>query len=180
MINGELVGLRAIETSDLERLKEWRNSAALRRNFREYRELNLENQMRWFDSLQQSRDTQFMFLIERLSDKEPLGACGLLSVNWIIRSADFSLYVGYQDAYIDKEGYALEAALLLINYGFSVLNLHKVWMEVYEFDHKKLDFFIEKLNFVREGRLRDNCFEDGRYWDSFIISLLQNDHFANK
>ena len=44
-------------------------------------------------------------------------------------------------------------------------------MELYEFDGQKIDFFMQKFKFVRDGILRDNCFEDGRYWNSLIISL---------
>ena len=75
----------------------------------------------------------------------------------------------------DDQGYAEEAARLLIQYGFSNLNLHKIWMELYEFDNKKLKFFAG-LGFHVDGTLRDNCFEDGRYWNSKIISLLSAEY----
>lgn len=116
-----------------------------------------------------------MFVIVRLSDNKPIGACGLLYINWIIRSADFSFYIGDNQSYIDSEGYAKDAANLLINYGFNNLNLHKIWMELYEFDKLKLDFFQNEFNFQVDGKLRDNCFEDGKYWDSSILSLIRKD-----
>ncbi len=175
MIQGKLVGLRAVEREDLKYLRDWRNNPSFRRNFREYRELGLEDQNKWFDSLLATRSTNFMFVIVRLNDQQPIGACGLLYANWIIRSADFSFYIGAGGAYIDDKGYAREAAEILIKYGFDVLNLNKIWMELYEFDTRKLEFF-DALGFKKDGRLRDNCFEDGRYWDSFIISLTARDH----
>lgn len=172
MIKGKLVGLRSIEHSDLALLRDWRNLTSFRKNFREFRELNMANQEAWFSKVNSSPN-DFMFVIERLEDKAPLGACGLLYTNWIIRSADFSFYIGHDEAYIDNHGYAEEAAALLIEYGFKYLNLHKIWMELYEFDKAKLDFFINKFKFEKDGKLRDNCFEDGKYYDSFIISLLK-------
>jgi hypothetical protein len=48
-------------------------------------------------------------------------------------------------------------------------------MELYEFDNKKIDIFTNTFNFEVDGKLRENCFEDGKYWDSYIISLLKND-----
>jgi RimJ/RimL family protein N-acetyltransferase len=174
MIKGNIVGLRALEKEDLPLLRDWRNLTSFRRNFREYRELNLINQENWFNRVNLSSG-DFMFMIVRLSDNKPLGACGLLYTNWIIRSADFSFYIGHEETYIDKEGYADEAATLLINYGFKNLNLNKIWMELYEFDSKKLDFFTQQYSFKKDGKLRDNCFEDGKYWDSFIISLTRSD-----
>jgi RimJ/RimL family protein N-acetyltransferase len=176
MIKGKLTGLRAVENSDLEQLKHWRNLALYRRNFREVRELNDDNQQNWFQSLQNNSARDFMFSIVELKDEKLIGACGLLYINWIIRSADFSFYIGKDESYIDNNGYAEDAVNLLLNYGFNNLNLHKIWMELYEFDTSKLDLFKNKFNFKTDGTLRDNCFEDGRYWNSYIISLTENDY----
>lgn len=172
MIKGDLVGLRAVEKEDLALLRDWRNIPEFRRNFREVRELNLTNQEKWFERSCVNNLNDFMFVIVRLSNNKPIGACGLLYINWIIRSADFSFYIGDNQSYIDSEGYAKDAANLLINYGFNNLNLHKIWMELYEFDKLKLDFFQNEFNFQVDGKLRDNCFEDGKYWDSYIISKI--------
>lgn len=175
MIRGHLVGLRAVEKEDLPFLRDWRNNTDFRRNFREVRELNLYNQHQWIEKVNNSPN-DFMFVIVDLQNEEAIGACGLLYTNWIIRSADFSFYIGKDDLYIDKEGLAQEATQLLIDYGFKNLNLHKIWMELYEYDAKKINFFTKIFYFKQDGLLRDNCFEDGRYWDSYIISLLEEDY----
>ena len=46
MLSGKHVGLRAIELADLPQLLEWRNKPEFRQYFREYRELNTEQQRR--------------------------------------------------------------------------------------------------------------------------------------
>lgn len=172
MIKGKNVGLRALEKEDLALLRDWRNNTDFRKHFREVRELSLTDQEAWFDSLQRTKNINFMFTIVDLKTGNPIGAAGLLYVNWVIRSGDFSFYIGEDDMYIGTDGRAEEAAKLLIDYGFKNLNLHKIWMELYEFDHQKIEFFKEKFDFQQDGLLRDNCFEDGRYWNSLIISLL--------
>jgi len=172
MIKGKLVGLRAVEKEDLQLFRDWRNISAFRRNFREVRELSMYDQEKWFESLQDTKHNNFMFTIIDLKTNKPIGAAGLLYINWIIRSADFSFYIGKDEAYIDNNGIAEEATQLLINYGFNNLNLHKIWMELYEFDKVKLDFFINKFGFKKDGVLRDNCYEDGKYFDSFLISKI--------
>lgn len=175
MIKGKYVGLRAVEKDDLKFLRDWRNISSFRRNFREVRELSLTDQEKWFESLQASKHINFMFTIVRLADDKPVGACGLLYTNWIIRSADFSFYIGEDESYIDDEGLAYDAASLLIKYGYENLNLNKIWMELYEFDHKKLIFFKDQFRFKEDGLLRQNCFEEGKYWNSYIISLLREE-----
>jgi RimJ/RimL family protein N-acetyltransferase len=175
MIEGKNVGLRAIESDDLQQLRDWRNLTSFRRNFREHKELNMINQNKWFDKVSSSAN-DYMFIIQSLKSEERLGACGLLYINWITRSADFSFYIGHDERYIDNSNLSLEAAELLISYGFNNLHLNKIWMELYEFDSKKIDFFSNKMGFKVDGRLRSNCFEDGRYYDSFILSLLRKDY----
>ena len=120
-----------------------------------------------------------MFVIVDLENNQPIGACGLLYTNWIIRSADFSFYIGHDELYIDDK-YATDAAKILIDYGFNDLNLNKIWMELYEYDIKKLDFFKKEFNFTTDGMLRQNAFSDGQYWNSYIISLLASEYLGKK
>ena len=180
MIKGKLTGLRAVESGDLEQLKQWRNLSSFRRNFREVRELNDDNQQKWFQTLQNNLTRDYMFSIVDLKDDSLIGAGGLLYINWIIRAADFSFYIGKDESYIDEKGYAEDAVHLLLKYGFNNLNLHKIWMELYEFDNSKLDFFKDNFNFKTDGTLRDNCFEDGSYYNSYIISLLEKEYKVNE
>jgi RimJ/RimL family protein N-acetyltransferase len=174
MIKGKQTGLRALEKEDLQQLRDWRNIPEFRKHFREVRELSMHNQEKWLE-ITNNRSTDFMFGIVDLKTNELIGAGGLLYINWINRAADFSFYIGKNEAYIDDEGLAYDATKLLIEYGFNNLNLNKIWMELYEFDEQKLRFFREVFNFQTDGKLRQNCFEAGRYWDSYIISLLRSE-----
>lgn len=180
MITGEKVGLRALEKDDLPLLQDWRNNPDFRRNFREARELNLSNQEIWFNKSCVNNPNDFMFGIVKLDDDSLIGAGGLLYINWIIRSADFSFYIGLNNYYIDNQGFAKEAAKLLIDYGFNNLNLNKIWMELYKFDKKKIEFFTKEYNFKIDGVLRENCYEEGKYWDSVIISFLKSDYLKQQ
>jgi RimJ/RimL family protein N-acetyltransferase len=174
MLRGEQIQLRAVERADLERMRDWRNLPELRRNFREFRELNLLNQEQWFTRISSSPN-DFMFVIERSADHKPIGVAGLVYVHWVLRSADISLYLGDGETYIDGVGgLAEDTVRTLIRYAFSNLNLHKVWTELYSFDERKIALFT-RLGFSRDAVLRDNAFEDGRYHDSYIYSLLRTD-----
>jgi RimJ/RimL family protein N-acetyltransferase len=104
MIKGSIVGLRAVEKEDLCLFRDWRNIASFRKHFREVRELSLVDQEKWFESLQITKNINFMFTIVDLKSNKAIGAAGILYVNWINRSGDFSFYIGDNESYIDEEG----------------------------------------------------------------------------
>lgn len=174
MIKGKQIYLRSIEKSDLNKLKEWRNIPYFRKHFREYRELNDDMQENWYKNKVLNDPSTIMFSIVRTLDEELVGCVGLCYINWINRHADLSLYIGAEDLYIDDLGYAKEACNLILNYGFDELNLNKVWTEIYEFDLKKRNLYSE-MGFMEDGRLRQNYYNEGKYWDSLILSILKED-----
>jgi len=173
MIKGEYVYLRAIEESDLPQLMKWRNDPQLRKFFRETDEINMQNQRKWFDSVNAKNSPHKMFAIIKSDTDELMGACGLCYIDWINRSADFSIYLGYKDLYIDNL-YAIDAANLMKDYGFSVLNLHRLWAEIYSLDEKKKIFFSQ-LNFTLDGTFRDTYWYDSKWHNSLFYSLLSTD-----
>jgi hypothetical protein len=173
MISGKYVGLRAVEKDDLHLLLNWRNRPDLRRYFREYRELNKMNQEFWFESLAQKDRSMVMFAIVDLKSGILLGACGLCYINWINRNADFSLYIGDSDSYIDAT-FAPDAGATLLNFGFNELNLHRVYAEVFAFDEKKQGL-MKTLGFHLEGRFRDTHWSGGTWNNSLIYGILKTD-----
>jgi RimJ/RimL family protein N-acetyltransferase len=173
MLKGKHVGLRAIDRPDLPVLLEFRNRPHFRRYFREYRELSVANQEQWFENQVLADPHTRMFAIEELSNKRLLGACGLCYLNLVDRSADFSIYIGADDLYVD-DVYAPDAAEILIQYGFGELNLHRLWTEIYSIDGKKHRFFAG-LGFKLDGRHRQTHWTESQWVDSLFWSLLSDD-----
>ena len=173
MLKGKNVNLTAVEKSDLQQLKEWRNNLDFRKNFREYREINDEMQNIWFNKFVIEDKNTIMFSIRDAANNELLGCCGLCYINWVNRNADLSFYIGKDNLYAD-DIYAKDAVNVLINYGFNELGLNKIWTEIYEFDSKKINF-LQNYGFKKDGQLRENYFYDGKWWDSFIFSILKNE-----
>lgn len=171
MFKGKKVYLDAVTREDLPKLMYWRNLPEYRKHFREYRELNMDMQLRWYESKVLNDNSTEMFAIRMNDTDELLGCCGLCYINWVHRNADLSLYIGWEKSYIDKEGYAEEACQLLFDYGFKELGLQKIWTEIYCFDKKKLELY-KKMGFSIDGELRNQYFYDGKWWNSYMLSLL--------
>ncbi len=174
MKKGEKIYLTAVEREDLHSFMNWRNTEKFKKNFREYLELNIDSQNRWYENKVLNDLSTIMFSIRRKSDDKLLGCTGLCYINWIHRHADLSLYIGHENAYIDEEGYAEESCNLLFEYGFLQLGLNKIWTEIYEFDYKKKKLLL-RLGFHLDGVLRKNYYYDGRWNDSIVLSLLNEE-----
>jgi len=173
MLKGSYVGLRAIELEDLPQLLEWRNRPDYRKYFREYRELSIENQKIWYEKTILNDPRTIMFSIIELENDRLLGACGLCYIDWVNRNADFSIYIGADNLYIDDK-FAPDAGLTMAHYGFEEIGLHRIWAEIFDFDEKKKRFF-ENLDFSLEGRHRETHWYEGKWHDSLYYSLINNE-----
>ena len=72
------------------------------------------------------------------------------------------------------KGYGTEATRLMVAHAFETLNLNRVWLTVYEYNPRGVRAY-EKAGFRLEGRLRQDCFREGRYWDALFMAILRED-----
>lgn len=73
-----------------------------------------------------------------------------------------------------SKGYGSEAIVLALNYGFGMLNLHRIELEVFPFNERAI-YVYEKIGFVREGIRRDGCFFNNKYYDMITMSILEEE-----
>lgn len=174
ILRGEFVTLRDIENRDLEPLRKWRNRPKYRQYFREYRDISHDMQMTWYENVVLADDRVRMFAITETGSGRLLGACGLCYIHPREKSADFSLYIGADDLYIDDK-FAPESGRLLIEYGFAQLDLHRIWAEIYDVDMAKREL-LPKLGFVLDGVHREaHCMEDGSWTHCRFYGLLKSE-----
>ena len=72
------------------------------------------------------------------------------------------------------KGYATEAAIAVVDFGFNVLNLHRVYATVHPENVASIRV-LEKVGMTLEGRLRENLLYDGVFGDSLIYSILEQE-----
>lgn len=171
MLKGRKIYLSSVEEESIEKLRLWRNQPELRKFFREFREINKEMQSRWFVNKVIEDPNQVNFEIHDLESEKLIGHCGLYYINWIHRHAEFGIYIGDQD--YRSGGYGSDALRTLISYGFDDLNLNKIWCEVYTNNDALVVY--EHLGFKKEGVLRQHYYNEGKYWDSTMLSLLKSE-----
>jgi RimJ/RimL family protein N-acetyltransferase len=109
--------------------------------------------------------------IDRAVDGDFLGWCGLTGWNADFRSASLG-YCLREAAW--GHGVATEAAAALLRWAFDTLDLNRVQAEV-DTRNPASARVLEKLGFVREGTLREDCVVDGVVSDSWVFGLLRRD-----
>jgi ribosomal-protein-alanine N-acetyltransferase len=72
------------------------------------------------------------------------------------------------------QGYATEAARALVAIGFSELGLHRIWATCVPENLASIRV-LEKLGLRREGHQRRNLPIQGRWCDSYLYALLQEE-----
>ncbi|MET8756095.1 GNAT family protein [Streptomyces sp. NPDC004667] len=75
-----------------------------------------------------------------------------------------------------RQGYAAEAAFLLLRFMFEENRYHKCQVWIFAYNEAPLALH-RRLGFVEEGRLRELVYLSGRYHDVVMIGMLA-DEFA--
>jgi RimJ/RimL family protein N-acetyltransferase len=100
-----------------------------------------------------------------------LGWCGLSRWDPGHRSAALT-YCLAEEAW--GHGYATEAAGALLGWAYDTLDLNRVQAEADTRNHASARV-LEKLGFVREGTLREDCVVAGEVSDSWVYGLVRRE-----
>ncbi|MFB6819351.1 GNAT family N-acetyltransferase [Streptomyces sp. NPDC056347] len=109
--------------------------------------------------------------VDRASDGAFLGWCSLSGWNPEFRSASLGYCFG-EAAW--GHGYATETARALLGWAFDTLDLNRVQAEA-DTRNAASARVLEKLGFVREGTLREDCVVNGEVSDSWVYGLIRRE-----
>lgn len=113
--------------------------------------------------------------VEDLSDGEFVGWCTFNGWDHDFRSA--SLGFSFAERTWGR-GYATEAARAVLQWAFSTLDLNRIQAEA---DTRNVASarVLEKLGFVLEGTLREDCIVNGDVSDSWVYGILRREWSAS-
>lgn len=173
---GERVYLRPLETGDATQLQQWINDPEVSRYLSVYRPMKLEDEQQFIERANAGGEN-LAFGVALMQDDQLLGTAGLQRIDWKNRSAGFGISLGVPGEW--GKGYGTEATRLVVRVAFERLNLHRVWLVVYEFNERGRRCY-ERAGFKGEGVMRDYHFADGRYWDAHLMAILQPEWEASQ
>lgn len=107
-------------------------------------------------------------VIDKETD-ELLGNAGLMNIDWIDRKAEVGLFLGDPERL--GKGYGSDALSLLLDFGFHILNLHNIYLKVYEYNRIARRCY-EKVGFREAGRLRESKRIGGKVYDEIYMDIL--------
>jgi RimJ/RimL family protein N-acetyltransferase len=118
---------------------------------------------------------KFQLAITLPDDGRLIGNCGIRRKD----SNEFEADIGYE---LNPEhwghGYATEAARAMVAFGFDELRLHRVSATGIA-DNVGSARVLEKAGLRREGVLRENEYFRGRWWDTFVYGVIEDEWRAH-
>ncbi|MFC1550066.1 GNAT family N-acetyltransferase [Candidatus Neomarinimicrobiota bacterium] len=100
-----------------------------------------------------------------------IGTCGFHNYDKINNAAE----IGYDiSAEYWNQGYMSEALREMLNYGYDVLKLNRIFASVFILNIRS-NKLLEKLGFRLEGIIRDKHLFRGKYYDHNLFSLLRKE-----
>ncbi len=109
--------------------------------------------------------------VEGLTHEEHIGNITLNQINWVNRIACLGIMIGKKSCW--GKGYGADACKLLIDYAFNKLNLHKVWLGVYE-EHTHAVKSYLAAGFKVEAVLKKELYRDEEYHNKVIMSVFND------
>jgi RimJ/RimL family protein N-acetyltransferase len=127
----------------------------------------------WFEKdLDSALPNNLLFSIRTLAEDKLIGFIAFDSINWTDRDSYVAIGIGEQDFW--GKGYGSDAMHLILRYGFTELNLHRVSLTVFVQNPRGIRSY-EKCGFKHEGRIREFLLRDGQRSDMLHMGILRNE-----
>lgn len=172
---GKLIGqkilLRPVKRDDSELLYKWINDKDLVHFNSPFKPVSEIQHDEWLGKVLDERNDLIIFVIAEKDTHKVIGSCQLFNINWIHRSAELQIRIG--DPNYFGRGFGVEAVEILCKFGFTELNLNRIYLNVFESNTRAIRAY-EKAGFKLEGVMQEAAHIDGQFVNIHIMALLRN------
>lgn len=175
MLAGERVTLRYLKAEDKDLYQKWINDRDIIHYNTTYYPVSDYSHDRWFEEVSTRKDLIIFSIVEN-ANRGLIGSCSLRNINQLHRNGEVQIRIGEKEFH--GKGYGSEAVKLLVEYGFVELNLHRIFLQVFN-DNLRAIKSYKKCGFVEEGTLRDSVYINGTFKDLVIMSILRDEFEAS-
>jgi diamine N-acetyltransferase len=178
LVSGERAALGSLEREHLARLSRWFNDPEVRRGLAHRGIVNEDAETAWYERMTaaagEPRPTEVAFAIHDAADGELVGVCGLENIDHNFSRADFGIFLGQRRG----AGIGADATRLVLDWAFTIIGLHNVMLESYEFNDQAIRAY-ERAGFQVIGRRRDAVRALGRRWDSVLMDATAEGFYGS-
>jgi len=165
-IVGERLYLSPMNVEDAETYVKWMSDRTVTDNLgNTSRICTLPGEKEYIES-RKSSDYDFSII---LNDDTIIGNISLMDVNLVSRKATLGIFIGEEEN--RSKGYGTEAMKLLVDYGFNILGLHNIDLNVFAFNEQAIRAY-EKVGFKEYGRRHESYFLDGKFHDEISMEII--------
>ena len=169
--------LRAAEKEDVTSFLRWVNDPEVTENLLLVSPISRVEEEHWYELMMKQPSSEHVLVIEvkdqsTQDEYRPIGTCQFHTMDWRNRSAEIGIMIGEKSFW--DQGYGSETLGLLLEHGFATLNLHRIWLQVYEKNMRGIRAY-EKAGFQYEGKYRQAHYQHGRYYDVHLMSVLKTE-----
>lgn len=175
MLKGRLINLRALEVTDAERVFRWVNDRDVNRFTSARYPFSMADEEAWLRDMAMNSYEDGVRLAIETKAGEHIGTLELRETRSEDRKAELALTIG-EKAYW-SQGHGTDAVLTALRFAFYEMNLNRVWLTTMEYNARAIACY-KKCGFSNEGRLRQETFKGGRYWDFTIMGVLRKEFEA--
>ena len=165
-----MIRLRKLQNSDLPLRVKWMNRPEVYKTMHFVPPISIETTLAWFEK-NKSTKNRIDVVFEDENNGQIVAMGGLTSIDYSVRKAEFYVFVN-PDA--QRLGYGTKATYLLCKYGFEILQLHKIYLFTNESNLGARRTY-EKIGFVLEGQMREECIDGEVYEDRLYYGLLASE-----
>jgi diamine N-acetyltransferase len=169
------VYLRPLEVADAPTIVPWFNDPELTRFMLRHQPISLQAEEEFLRRTSTNETDVVLGIVLKETDRL-IGTTGL-HPEYRCRTARFGIVLG--DTACHDRGIGTAVTRLMVSHAFETLNLNRVWLHVYEYNPRGIRVY-EKVGFRTEGRLRQETYRDGRYWDVIAMGLLRSEWDAGR
>ncbi|MFN0049817.1 MAG: GNAT family N-acetyltransferase [Cytophagales bacterium] len=171
---GQKCYLAPVRVEDAEKYFEWLNDLEVSVNLRTYsQQIPFEIDKEYLEKFAKNQTEDYLFGIISKDTDTLIGNCALMNPDFINRNAELGVFVGDKNFW--GKGIGTEATLLLLDFGFNVLNLHNIWLSFFDFNTKSKRIY-EKCGFQVLGRRREAKIIGNLKFDIVFMDVLADEY----
>lgn len=165
--------LREITANDMHEVNKWRNDREIVEGLgAPFRYINDDVDHSWYESYLQGRANNVRLAVVDSTSDNIIGIVSLTSINWLLRSGEFSIQIG--NKLCQGQGAGKYASKSLLKHAFLDLGLNRVYLSVLAENTAAYNMY-KSIGFVEEGVLRHAAYKNGCYKNMIYMSMLASE-----